>query len=179
MAAAQRIYARALFEAAQERDRVTQVRDELGQLVDALEATPELARFLANPQVDPTAKAEVLEQVTEGAEPLMRNAVRLLASKGRAGELREVAAEYAAFVDQAEGRVQVELTTAQELSDDDAAAIVKRIEESSGRRVEATRSVDPSLVGGVILQAGSLRVDASIRGRLERLRRELSPTTGR
>ena len=69
--------------------------------------------------------------------------------------------------------MQVELTTAHELSDEDAAAIVKRIEESSGRRVEATRRVDPSLVGGVILQAGSLRVDASVRGRLERLRREL------
>jgi F-type H+-transporting ATPase subunit delta len=150
------------------------VRDELHQLVDALDATPELERFLENPQVDPTAKAEVLEQVTEGAEPLVRNAARLLASKGRAGELRAVVAEYDAFVDRAEGRVQVELTTAQELSDDEAASIVKRIEESSGRQVEATRKVDPKLVGGVILQAGSLRVDASVRGRLERLRRELA-----
>ena len=178
MAAAQRIYARALFEAAQEQDRVAQVRDELRQIVEALDATPELERFLANPQVDPAAKADVLEQVLEGAEPLVRNAARLLASKGRAGELRLVAAEYDALVDRAEGRVQVELTTAHELSDDDAAAIVARIEKSSGRSVEATRRVDPALVGGVILQAGSLRVDASVRGRLERLRRELSPSRG-
>jgi F-type H+-transporting ATPase subunit delta len=173
MAAAQRIYARALFEAARDQDRVAAVRDELRQLVEALDATPELAQFLANPQVDPTAKADVLEQITEGAEPLVRNASRLLASKGRAADLRTFAAEYDTLVDRAEGRVQVELTTAHELSDDDAAAIVKQIEESSGRRVEATRRVDPSLIGGVILQAGSLRVDASVRGRLERLRREL------
>jgi F-type H+-transporting ATPase subunit delta len=173
MAAAQRIYARALFEAARQADRVGAVRDELHQLVGALDATPELERFLVNPQVDPTAKAEVLEQVTEGAEPLVRNATRLLASKGRGGELRAVTAEYDALVDRAEGRVQVELTTAHELTDAEADAIVKRIEASSGQQVEATRSVDPGLVGGVILQAGSLRVDASVRGRLERLRREL------
>ena len=173
MAAAQRIYARALFEAAQEQERVAPVRDELHQLVEALDATPELERFLANPQVDSAGKVDVLEQVTEGAEPLVRNTVRLLASKGRAGDVRAVTAEYDALVDRAEGRVQVALTTAHELSDDDAAAIVKSIEASSGRRVEATRKVDPSLVGGVIVEAGSLRVDASVRGRLEGLRREL------
>jgi F-type H+-transporting ATPase subunit delta len=173
MAAAQRIYARALFEAAQSRERVSPVRDELRRLVTALDDSPELDGFLANPQVDPAAKTEVLEQVTEGAEPLLRNAVRLLASKGRAGELRPFADEFDLLVDRAEGRVQVELTTAHELSDDELAAIVARIEKASGRTVEATRRVDPSLVGGVILQAGSLRVDASVRGRLERLRREL------
>ena len=173
MAAAQRIYARALYEAAREQDRVGPVRDELRALVDAFDATPELERFLANPQLDPAAKVDVLEQVTEGAEPLLRNAARLLASKGRAGELRGFAAEFESIADRAEGRVQVELTTAQELSDAEAAAIVKRIEDASGRSVEATRKVDPALVGGVILQAGSLRVDASVRGRLDRLRREL------
>ena len=68
----------------------------------------------------------------------------------------------------------VELTTAFELSDDEAASIVAQIEQSSGRTVEATRKVDPELVGGMILQAGSLRVDASVRGRLERLRHELA-----
>lgn len=173
MAAAQRIYARALYEAARDGDRVTPVRDDLRALVEAFDATPELERFLANPQLDPGAKAEVLEQVTEGGEPLLRNAARLLASKGRAGELRAFASEFESIADRAEGRVQVELTTAHELSDAEAAAIVKRIEDASGRSVEASRNVDPDLVGGVILQAGSLRVDASVRGRLERLRREL------
>jgi len=173
VAAAQRIYARALYEAARDQDRVDPVRDELRTLVEAFDATPELERFLANPQLDPGAKADVLEQVTEGAEPLLRNALRLLASKGRAGELRAFAAELELIADRAAGRVQVELTTAHELSDKDAAAIVKRIEDASGRAVQATRKVDPELVGGVILQAGSLRVDASVRGRLQRLRREL------
>lgn len=173
MAAAQRIYARALYDAASDQGRADAVRGELRSLVAAFDASPELEQFLANPQLDPQAKVEVLEQVTDGAEPLLRNAVRLVASKGRAGELRAIAAEYEALADRAEGRVQVELTTAHELSDEEADAIVRRIGEASGRKVEATRSVEPGLVGGVILQVGSLRVDASVRGRLERLRRDL------
>jgi F-type H+-transporting ATPase subunit delta len=71
----------------------------------------------------------------------------------------------------------VELTTAHELSDAEASAIVDKIEKASGRTVEATRTVDPDLIGGLILQAGSLRVDASVRGRLDRLRRELVSRT--
>lgn len=177
MAVAQRMYARALYEAARDADRVAVVRGELHELADALDASPELAGFLANPQLDPAAKAEVLAEVSEGADDLVRNFLKLVASKGRAGELRAMAEELDAIVDRAEGRVQVALTTAHELTDDEAAAIVGRIEEASGTRMEAVRSVDPSLVGGMILQAGSLRVDASVRGRLERLRRELSTTT--
>jgi F-type H+-transporting ATPase subunit delta len=173
VAAAQRIYARALYDAALGQGKVEVVRGELRSLVTAFDTSPELEQFLANPQLDPQAKVEVLEQVTEGAEPLVRNTVRLVASKGRAGEIRAIVAEYETLAVRAEGRVQVELTTAHELSDDEASAIVRRIEEASGRKVEATRTVEPGLVGGVILQVGSLRVDASVRGRLERLRRDL------
>jgi F0F1-type ATP synthase, delta subunit (mitochondrial oligomycin sensitivity protein) len=68
----------------------------------------------------------------------------------------------------------VDLTTAYELSDEDAQRIIGQIEQASGRPVDATRSVDPSLIGGLVLQAGSMRVDASVRGRIERLRRELT-----
>jgi F-type H+-transporting ATPase subunit delta len=69
--------------------------------------------------------------------------------------------------------LRVELTTAQQLSDAEASEILAQIERVSGRRVEATRSVDPGLIGGLVLQAGSVRVDASVRGRLDRLREEL------
>jgi F-type H+-transporting ATPase subunit delta len=174
VAAAQRIYARALFEAAESAGRVDDVDRDFGAFVGALEETPELQAFLANPQLDPSAKAEVLAQLTDGADDLVSNTLRLLAEKGRAGEAAPVYEEFRAIVDRARGRVAVELTTAHELSDADAKAIVEKIEKASGRTVEATRNVDPSLIGGMILQAGSLRVDASVRGRLERLRRELA-----
>ena len=173
MAVAHRMYARALFEAAREQDRVEVAREQLGQLADALEETPALESFLANPQLDPGAKADILDEVTTGGDPIVRNFVRLVASKGRGGQLRGIAEEFEAIVDREQGRLKVELTTAYALSDDEARGIVARIERSSGRTVEASRAVDPDLIGGMILQAGSLRVDASVRGRLDRLRREL------
>ncbi len=177
MAVAERMYARALFEAARDEGRVAVVRGELGELATAIEQSPELESFLANPQLDPRAKAELLAELTEGADPFVRNFVRLVASKGRAAGLRSMSVELEALADAAEGRISVELTTAHALEEAEAAAIVKQIEAASGRAVEATRAVDPDLIGGMILQAGSLRVDASVRGRLDRLRRELVTRT--
>ena len=174
MAVAERLYARALFEAAQESGRVEAVHRDLGAFAAAVEGSPELAAFLSNPQVESAAKIGVLGELSDGADELVHNFLRLLAGKGRAGQIPGIRDEFQALVDQAQGRVAVELTTAYELSDDEAASIVSQIERASGRTVEATRKVDPDLVGGMILQAGSLRVDASVRGRLERLRHELA-----
>ena len=177
MAVAHRMYARALYEAAREKDAVDLARDQLAELADALEETPELEAFLANPQLDPGAKGDVLDEVTTGADPVVRNFLRVVAAKGRAGQLRGIAEEFEAIVDRAQGRLKVELTTAYELDDAEATKIVGKIEQASGRTVEATRSVDPDLIGGMILQAGSLRVVASVRGRIDRLRRELVTRT--
>ena len=173
MAVAERLYARALFEAAQEQGRIEAVQRDLGAFADAVEGSPELASFLANPEVESPAKVGVLGELSEGADSLVHNFLRLLAEKGRAGQIPGVRDEFQALVDRAQGRVAVELTTAYELSEDEAASIVAQIEQASGRTVEATRKVDPELIGGMILQAGSLRVDASVRGRLDRLRHEL------
>ena len=174
MAVAERLYARALFEAADEAGRVDAVHRDLDEFAMAVESSPELSAFLANPQVDPVAKVGVLGELSDGSDDLVHNFLRLIASKGRAGQIPGIRDEFQALVDRAQGRVAVELTTAFELSDDEAASIVAQIEQSSGRKVEATRKVDPELVGGMILQAGSLRVDASVRGRLDRLRHELA-----
>jgi len=174
MAVAHRMYARALFEAAQEADRVDAVAGDLAALAVAIEEVPELRAFLRNPQIEPTGKAAVLEQLATDADELVRNFVRLVAEKGRAGEIPEISADLDALVAQAQNRLAVELTTSYELSDEEARSIVKTIETASGRTVEATRSVDPSLIGGIVLQIGSHRADGSVRGRLERLRRELA-----
>ena len=176
MAVAQRMYARALFQAAQDEGRLEAVSADLGALAASVEEVPELRAFLRNPQIDPAGKAAVLDQVTAGADELVRNFVRLVAEKGRAGELAEMNTELEALVARAQNRLTVELTTSYELSDDEARSIVETIEKASGRKVEASRSVDPSLIGGIVLQVGSYRADGSIRGRLERLRRELATT---
>jgi F-type H+-transporting ATPase subunit delta len=171
------MYARALFQAAQEAGRVDGVAGDLAALASAMDEVPELRAFLRNPQIEPTGKAAVLEQLAAGADELVRNFVRLAAEKGRAGEIPEISAELEALVARAQNRLAVELTTAHELSDDEATSIVQAIEKASGRTVEATRSVDPGLIGGIVLQVGSHRADGSVRGRLERLRHELATAT--
>lgn len=174
MSVAHRMYARALFEAARDAGRLEAVRDELSDAAAAIESVPELRRVLDNPELEPEAKASVLVAVLADADQLVRNFARLLVEKGRAGELPAVAREYEALVAAEQRILTVELTTAYELSDPEAADIVERIEQASGRQVEATRTVDPALIGGIVLQAGSMLLDASVRGRLQRLRQELT-----
>jgi len=173
MAAAQRLYARALFGAAKEQDRLDSVRQELADFAESVAEVPELRSLLENPQLDPAAKRAALGDLLADSDPLVKNFLLVLAEKGRTGELEEIVAELDELVARDQGRLSVELTTAYELSDDEAAGIVAKIERASGRNVDATRRVDESLVGGIVLQAGTFRVDASVRGRLERLRRTL------
>jgi F-type H+-transporting ATPase subunit delta len=169
-----RVYARALFDAALKEGRLEQVAAEVAQLAQALAEVPELRELLRNPQLDPRAKAAALQDVLEGGEELVRNFVLLLSDKGRAGIFDEIARDFERLVAEHEGIVRAELTTAVELSDEEARDLLQEIEQATGRKVEATRSVDPALIGGIVLQVGSHRLDASVRGRLERLRRELA-----
>jgi F-type H+-transporting ATPase subunit delta len=174
MAVAHRMYARALYEAANENGRVQQVREELADFVESQREVPELRELLRNPQLDQRVKASALEELLGGEEELVRNFLLLLAEKNRAGEIEEIAREFERLAAAEEGVLDVELTTAVELSDAEARDVIRQIEQASGREVEATRRVDPNLIGGVVLQAGSMRLDASVRGRLNRLRRELT-----
>jgi F-type H+-transporting ATPase subunit delta len=152
------------------------VGEELSDLARALEVVPELSALLENPEIEPHMKADVLDKVLGGADELVRNFVRLVIEKGRGGEIREIAAEFETLVAAEEGVLDVELTTAHELSDADFDRIRTDIEQKSGRKVQASRTVDPDLIGGIVLQAGSMRLDASVRGRLERLRQQLATT---
>ncbi len=134
---------------------------------------PELRAVLRNPQLEARTKVAVLDDLLGGSDELVRNFLRLVAEKGRIGQIEDIAREFDRLMAVEERRLDVELTTARALSDDEARDLLKQIEGASGRKVEATRKVDPNLIGGFVLQAGSLRVDASVRGRLEGLRHEL------
>jgi F-type H+-transporting ATPase subunit delta len=162
-----------LFGAAKDAGRLAQVHEALSDFAAAITATPELRTVLRNPQLEPKAKAGVLSDLAGDEDVLFRNFLQLVAEKGRAGELEEIAREFERLMAREERRLTVELVTARELTDAEAGEIIGQIEQASGRKVEASRSVDPSLLGGFVLQAGSYRADASVRGRLERLRREL------
>jgi F-type H+-transporting ATPase subunit delta len=174
LAVSHRLYARSLFQAAKGAGKVDVVHEQLGDFAAAVRDVPELRNVLENPELDPQQKAGVLGEILEDADELIRNFVLLVAEKGRAGEIEEIHRELDALVAAEQRRLTVELTTAYELSDDEAEAIVRTIETSSGRSVEATRRVDPELIGGIVLQVGTHRLDASVRGRLDRLRHELT-----
>ncbi len=163
-----------MFEAAQDAGSLDAVHSDLQQLRDALPQAPDLKAMLENPEVDSRVKADVLARVAAGSNQIVVNFLRLIAEKGRAGEIPEIVAELDALVAAANRVLDVELTTAHELSDEEFRRILGRIETASGRKVQAERKVDPDLIGGILLQAGSMRLDASVRGRLQRLRNDLT-----
>jgi F-type H+-transporting ATPase subunit delta len=134
---------------------------------------PALDALLGDREADTRVKSGAVEEIFSDSDPLVRNLLLLLVEKGRAGEIREVAAEFEALLSAEDRVLDVELTTAQELTDAEFARIVGEIEKKSGRKVQATRSVEPDLIGGIVVQAGSMRLDASVRGRLDRLRQDL------
>ncbi len=120
MAVVARTYARALFDAAKEHGKLDEIREELDQFAATIREVPELQALIRNPELDPRAKAEALGAVLAGADELLRNFVRLVAEKGRAPMLEEIAREYDALVAAEEQILNVELTTAFELSDAEA-----------------------------------------------------------
>jgi F-type H+-transporting ATPase subunit delta len=163
-----------LFDAAQGKGSLDEVHAQTQQLRAAVGEVEELQQLLDNPEVESSVKGDVLARIADGADELVVNFVRVLAEKGRAAELPQIADELAALVAAENKVLDVELTTAYELSDAEFDRILEQIEKSAGRKVQASRSVDPELIGGLVLQAGSMRLDASVRGRLERLRQELA-----
>jgi F-type H+-transporting ATPase subunit delta len=173
MAVAQRIYAKALFEAAGEKGRLEPVRDELHDFVDAVRQVPQLRALLESPDVESRDKVAALREILASSDELVRNFLLLVVEKGRVHGLAEIVREFDALVAAEEGILDVELTTAVDLSDAEATKLLEQIEQVSGRKLRATREVDPELIGGFVLRAGSHRADASVRGRLQRLGREL------
>jgi F-type H+-transporting ATPase subunit delta len=176
VAVAEKTYANALFEAAKEEGRLETVSDELGAFVEAVRDVPQLRALLGNPEVESPEKADALRAILADADELVRNFLLLVVEKGRVHQLDEIFSEFEALVSAEEGILEVELTTAVELSDEEADKLLEQIEQVSGRKLRASREVDPALIGGFVLRAGSYLADASVRGRLERLRRQLTGT---
>jgi F-type H+-transporting ATPase subunit delta len=177
VAVVHRVYAEALLAAAKAQKAVEPIRNEYRDFVVGLAESEELRSFLRNPQIEARAKREALEQILSGADERFLNFLRVLTEKGRIGEVEEMYKEWERLLAADERVLELELTTAVELSEKEAAEIVAQIEKASGRKVEAATSVDPDLIGGIVIQTGSQRLDASVRHRLELLREELLERT--
>jgi F-type H+-transporting ATPase subunit delta len=177
VAVAHRVYAEALLEAARDEKRLDPVRGQFDEFAAAVAGSDDLRRFLRNPQLEPQAKLTTLEDLLEGSDEIFLNFIRLLVEKDRIAEVEDVHEEWTRLLARQERILELELQTAVELDDEEAAKVVEQIENASGRKVVASRTVDPDLIGGLVVQAGSVRLDASVRGRLDQLREELLATT--
>jgi F-type H+-transporting ATPase subunit delta len=164
-------YAEALFEAARERDELEGVLSDLGEFVDALQDSEELRLFFYGGQIPERQKRRALDGLTEGMKSSTSNFLKVLVDNGREEILEEVLARYEELVKEHLGRIEVEVTTAVELSDDQRGRLKERLAEVlEGREIILETNVDPRLVGGAVFRYGGRMMDGSIRGRLESLR---------
>ena len=162
-------YADALHEAAADRESVDEVARDLADFVEAMEQSRELTLALTSPDIDPADRRAVVEALTEGAHELVRNFLLVLLDRGRLPDLPDIQRAFAAKVTEAEGRIEVHAITAVPLTDELRKRVVAKLEAKTGRRVELSESVDPEILGGLVLRFGASVVDASLRTRLARL----------
>jgi F-type H+-transporting ATPase subunit delta len=164
-------YAEALFEAARERDELEEVLSDLGEFVDALHESEELRLFFYGGQIPERQKRRALDDLTEGMKTSTTNFLKVLVDNGREEILEDVLARYEDLVKEHLGRIEVEVTTAVELSEEQRDRLRERLASVlDGREISLETNVNPDLIGGAVFRYGGRMMDGSIRGRLESLR---------
>ena len=165
------VYARALFEVAKEHDRLDEIRDELDQFVAALNDHRQMAVFFFSPYFASEEKKTALERAVQGADPLFMNFLEALIERQRMPVVFRIRVEFEALYDAENKLLPVQITSAVALDEKTVRSIGDRISERTGQKVELSSSVDPELIGGIVLRVGNVILDASIRNRLNQLRR--------
>lgn len=168
------VYARSLFEVASERGQVDTVAEQLGQFTDALREHRELQVFFFSPNFSAKEKLEGLRRGVEGAEPILQNFLEVLIERHRTPAIFRIRDDFDRMAAAGNKRLPVQLTSAVELDQSVVDALGRRIGEQTGNEIELTSRVDPAIVGGVVLRVGNFILDASIKTRLEHLRREVA-----
>jgi F-type H+-transporting ATPase subunit delta len=164
-------YAEALFEAARERDELEEVLSDLQEFVNALHESEELRLFFYGGQIPERQKRRALDGLTEGMKTSTTNFLKVLVDNGREEILEEVLARYEELVKEHLGRIEVEVTTAVELSEEQLGRLKERLGRVlEGREIILETNVDENLIGGAVFRFGGRLMDGSIRGRLESLR---------
>jgi len=168
------VYARSLFEVAKEKGTLDEVREQLGQIADALDSDHDLRVFFFSPYFSTEEKKEGLAKVIEGADPTVLNFLELLVEKHRTPALFRIRRSYDELWEHENKLLPVTITSAVALDDEIARRIGDQIGEQTGQRVELTKTVDPDIIGGLVLRVGNSILDASIRNRLDNLRKNVA-----
>jgi F-type H+-transporting ATPase subunit delta len=168
------VYGRSLFEVASEHDRTDEIREQLGQVADALDANRDLAIFFFSPYFSTQEKKDGLVKLLDGASDTLINFLELLIEKHRMPAIFRIRRYYDTLWEQAHHILPVQIATAIALDEGVARQLGEQIEKTTGQRIELTQSVDPDILGGIVLRVGNSILDASIRNRLENLRKAVA-----
>ena len=169
-----RIYGRSLFDVASNDGKLDVVREQLAQFADAVAADRTFQVFLFSPYFSTEEKQNGLERALSGTDPVLMRFLELLIEKHRMPVLFRIRQEYESLCEAAEERLGVEITSAVELDPKTAAGVAEQIGKHTGRHIDLSRRVDPEILGGLIVRVGNSILDASVRTRLESLRREVA-----
>jgi F-type H+-transporting ATPase subunit delta len=168
------VYARSLFEVAKEQSKLDVVKEQLGQFADALDGNRELSIYFFSPYFSTTEKAEGLGRLLEGVDPVVENFLKLLIENHRMPVIFRTRREYDVLWEQENQLLPVTVTSAVALDEATVKSIGDAIGRQTGQQVELTANVDPDVLGGLIVRVGNSILDASIRNRLENLRRSVA-----
>jgi F-type H+-transporting ATPase subunit delta len=168
------VYARALFEAAQEDGVLDRVHEELGQFADALDEDRNLQVFLFSPYFSSEEKKQGVRRIVTDADERLLNFLELLAERHRMPVLFRIRRLVDDLWAEENKLLPVTVTSATELDRGLIDDIGKRIEEQTGRQVELSSTVDPDVLGGLRVRVGNMVLDATVRNRLEQLRKQVT-----
>ncbi len=168
------VYARSLFEVAQEHDKLDEVREELGELADAIAESRDLSTFFFSPYFSVQEKKEGLAKALDGAEEIFENFLGALLENHRMPAIHRIRREYDALWREEKKLLPVQITSAVELDEQIVKNIGDQIGEQTGREVDLRSIVDPEILGGIVLRVGNSILDASIKNRLDQLRRQVA-----
>jgi F-type H+-transporting ATPase subunit delta len=168
------VYARSLFEVAKEHDKLDVVREQLGQFADALNDNRELSIFFFSPYFNTAEKKDGLGRVLDGADPVVANFLSLLIENHRMPAIFRLRREFEVLWEEENKLLPVTITSAVALDEATVKSIGDAIGRQTGQQVELTSNVDPDVLGGLVVRVGNSILDASIRNRLENLRRSVA-----
>jgi ATP synthase F1 delta subunit len=168
------VYARSLFEVAKEQDKLDLVREQLGAFADALTESRELQVFLFSPYFSTEEKQQGLDRAVTGADPVVHNFLKLLIENHRMPVVFRARRAYDRRWEEENRLLPVQVTSAVRLDEGTIQQIGDRIAEQTGRKIDLSADVQPDILGGIVVRVGNSILDASIRNRLEQLRKQVA-----
>jgi ATP synthase F1 delta subunit len=169
-----RIYAQSLFEVARERDKLDAIHEQVGQIADTIAENRDLQVFLFSPYFTSAEKRDGIARAVSGAEPELMNFLELLAEKHRMPVIFRIRERLDELWAKEKGQLEVRLTSAVELDQEIVKRVRSEIERQTGQTIELSSDVDEGIIGGLVLRVGNMVLDASLRSKLERLRKEVA-----